>query len=470
MKPVCNPRLEQAAWRLFVAGLCIHLCLSAHALITLGYPYEAPLLGPFPFKIHPGTYLMAAALTCVLASRGHALRSAFEAAGREPLIATHLGVMVLCLCWVLYRHGSSGAAFMIDTHWLPAIAAFTLMHFDDRRRAWLLRLLVAILSVNAVLALAESAVQARLIPLHMPGQDSGFALEEHFRASALFGHPLANAKLTAALLPAALLLPMRATWRWAAVALALLALLAFGGRAALASAIVIYGVGLIATLMVRLARGRYSYLQLTGGTVFSLIAVAALVGVVIATGIGERIFANLYVDSSASVRLKVWSAYDYLTSEQLWLGISSRDIDLVALRLGLDPKYEAIENGWIYLSMQFGLVVFGLWLIGFGCLLVWLAKTGAPWAVAGVLVYVAVASTSNSFASKTVTQGLLVTYAVASGAQRRLDRVRRIQGGAAAGRRNSMSASFHVPGSERLTGIAARTSAPWAWDARAKAP
>ena len=448
MRAVRHIGLETAAWRLFVAGVCVHFCFSAHALITLGYPYEAPLSGPFPFKIHPGTYLLAMALLCALASRGHPLRSAFRAVRQLPLIGVHLGVMVLCLAWVLYRHGPSGAAFIVDTHWVPALAALTLLHMDDRRRARLLPLLATFVLVNAGLGITEYALGARLVPLHMPGQESGFAEEGHFRSSGLLGHPLTNAKLMAALLPIALTLTWRGLWRWAAVATVAMGLLAFGSRAALGIVLVVYGSWLLGALGLMVVRGRFSYLQLTGGGVFALLGVAALVGVVIATGIGDRIFGSLYLDNSASVRLKVWSAYSYLTSEQLWLGISARDIDLVALRLGLDPKYEAIENGWIYLSMQLGLIVFGLWVIGFGCLLTWLVRVGTPLTAAGVLVYVAVSSTNNAFASKSITQGLLVTYVVAAGAQRREER-RRIQAATAHGRRSGMPPALHVPGPDR---------------------
>jgi hypothetical protein len=420
-------RMDTLAWRLYVAGFCVHFFLSAHALLHLGYPYEAPLLGPFPFKIHPGTYLMVAALLAALISRGHPVRSGFELARREPLLVLHLGAMVSSLLWLLWRHGTSGAAFMIDTHWMPAIAAMTLLHFDDERRAYLLRLLGAFIVVNALVSLLEYALQARLIPLYLAGQPSGFAESDHFRSSALLGHPLTNSKVAALLLPLALFLPMGALRRWAYVLLVFLSLLAFGGRAALAVALLVYGCWGGIWLLTSLVKGRFSYLQLTGGAVVAMVAIGVLSGVVIVTGLGERIFASLYLDSSASVRLRVLSAYEHLSVDELWFGISAREIDGVALRLGLDPKYEAIENGWIYLSMQLGLLAFGAWTLGFCSLMLWLMRKGPGLACAGVIVFVLTASTSNSFASKSIAQGLLVVYVVGAAAQRRLDRQRAMQ-------------------------------------------
>lgn len=414
-----SSRMQSAGWWSLVCGLSLHFLLSPHALLSLGYPYEAPLLGPFPFKIHPGTYLVALAAICFLVSRGHPLKAAGRVAASEPLLAVHFGAVVLALAWLLWRHGTSGAAFMIDTHWLPALVALSLLHVDDRHRVLLLKGLLALALANAAIALAEAAGQARLVPLYLQGQSSGFAQEDHFRASALLGHPLTNAKMAATLLPIALLVWSRGVARWAAVALIGLSLLAFGGRASLGIAVLGYGAYAGLQVLRGVLTGRYSYLQLVGGSLAAIVALALLVGVVVATGLGERIFANLYLDNSASVRLRVWQAYELVSLEQLLFGISAREIDSVALRLGLDLDYEAIENGWIYLSLQLGLLAFGVWFVGFMCLVAWVMRQAAPLAAVGVAIYLLVASTTNSLASKTITQGLLVTYAVASGAAAR---------------------------------------------------
>jgi hypothetical protein len=419
VRPIWYPGLDTLAWRLFVAGACLLMLLSPHALLRLGYPYEAPLFGPFPFKIHPGTYVITLALLCALAARGNPLRSAFRVAGREPLLAIHLTAMVFCLIWVIWRHGTSGAAFIVDTHWLPALALLALAHMDDERRAWLLRLLAVFIASNALIALLEAATHSRLTPLYLQGQSSGFAEEEHFRSSALLGHPLANAKVTCMLLPIALLLPMRGLWRWLHAGVVLLSLLAFGSRMGMAVCVLLYGSLAVAMLISAALRGRFSYLQLTGGSVFLLALLAGGVAFVIVTGLGERIFNNLYLDNSASVRLRVWSAYDHVDAQQLIFGISAREIDQVAIKLGLDPRYEAIENGWIYLSLQFGLIVFGIWLIGFGSLYVWLFRQAPLLAGLGVIAFLMNASTTNAFASKSVTQGLMVIYVVAAAAERR---------------------------------------------------
>jgi hypothetical protein len=413
------PGLDRLAWRLFVVGLVLLVGLSPHALISLGYPYEAPLLGPFPFKVHPGTYVMIVSLLCSLGSRGNPIRAGLRLAWREPLMAFFLVVMVVTLVWVVVLHGTSGAAFIVDTHWMPAIVAFGLMCFGDERRRKLLWLLAALIGVNAVIALTEFALQQRLTPLFVQSQVSSFANESLFRSSALFGHPLVNAKATAAMLAIATFLPLRPFWRWLHVVLLMLSMLAFGGRFALVTTVALYGAWALVSLARDTLRGRFSYLQLTGGSVLLMLGLASLIAFVAITGLGERIFTGLQLDKSASVRLTVFSAYDYVTAEQLWFGTSAREIDLVALRLGLDPVYEAIENSWIYLSLQLGLILFSIWLAGFVCFLIWLLRQAPSVAVVGVLVYMLNASTTNTLAAKTITLGLLVVFVMGAAAHHR---------------------------------------------------
>jgi hypothetical protein len=414
--------LDRLAWWLFVLGMLLLVLFSPHALISLGYPYEAPLLGPFPFKVQPGTYLITLSLLCSLASRGNPVRSGLQLAGRHPLMTYFLAVMVVTLVWVVVLHGTSGAAFIVDTHWLPAIAAFGLMCFNDDRRRKLLYLLAALMALNAGLALVEYATQWRLWPLYVQSQASSFAQEEIFRSSALFGHPLVNSKATATMLAIATFLPMRPIWRWLHVLLLLLSMLSFGSRFAMVTTATLYGLWGAFVLLRHVLRGRFSYLQLTGGSVLVTLLAAGLVGLVIATGLGERIFTGFQLDKSASVRLTVLSAHQYISTEQLWFGMSAREIDLVALRLGLDPIYEAIENSWIYLSLQLGAILFSIWLSGFVCFLIWLFRQAPAPAAIGICLYMFNVTTTNTLAAKTITMGLMVIYVVCAAAQVRANR------------------------------------------------
>jgi polysaccharide biosynthesis protein VpsF len=404
-------RSKKLAWSLMVTAVAAYMLLSAQMLLRLGIPYDAKY-GPLVAKIHPGSYFLMLAWFAALASHGNPLRILVRQMQQHRLLACYLGCMVIVFVWVVLQHGGSGAAFIIEALWMPGIAALTLYLLDLDKRRWLVQLLMVLLTCNAVLAIGEALAPARITPLH-PGDDTLVA-EEYFRSSAFLGHPLHNAMITAGLLPTLTLLPWSLTRRLMIAVLLILSLLAFGGRASLVVSAIVYGSYAFIAISIQAFRGRFNYLQLTGGSLAMMLSLTGVTAFVAATGMGERIFSNLKLDSSAGVRLRVWDAFSYLSNYDLWMGISPTAIDHVSLRIGLDPNYEAIENFWIYLFMHFGIIGFTPFLIGLTCLVVVLLKAATPPMRAALLVYFIVASTANTLATKTMSLTLL-TIAILAG-------------------------------------------------------
>jgi hypothetical protein len=406
-----SPQLT-LAWWLFVLALALQMMLSAPALLLLGIPYDAPF-GPAVAKFHPGAYLLVLAWLAALACHGNPLRIGARQIARYPALAGYFVAMVLVFVWVIYRHGSSGAAFIVQTLWMPAIAAFTLALHDEERHRELLVILMLLLGLNALVALGESLLARRLIPLYINRDDA--MAGGSFRASAFLGHPLVNAMVTAALLPACALLPWARKWRVALAGVLLLALFAFGGRTSLALSVLVYGTAALVFVSLGVARGRYSYLQLTGGVLALMLGAVALVLVVASTGMGTRIFQNLSQDNSANARLLAWTAFEHVRAADLWVGLAPAQIDTVALRMGLDPRFEAIENYWIYLLLMLGVVGFVPFVAGLGSLFVLLWRSAALPMRAALFVYLVGSSTGNTLASKDVSL-MLLTVAVLAGA------------------------------------------------------
>jgi len=400
------------AWSLFIVGLSLSFLLSAQALEQLDIPYDAPY-GPMVAKLHPGSYLMIVAWLCALLRHGNPLAVAALSARQQPAVSAYLVCMVLVFVWTVMRHGTSGAAYIVQTLWMPGLALWTMALLAPQRARQALVWLMTLLCANALLALAEYFGKFHLVPL--PADQEGVA---YFRASAFLGHPLSNANITVALLPALTLMPWRPAMRAAAMVLVLCSVLAFGARTALAVGVLVYGTQLLLTLGLRALRGRYSYLRLTGGCAALLLGGLALFVTVQATGLGERIFSNLKWDNSANVRLRVWEAFDYLRSADWWLGLPPVQIDRIAIAMGLDPRYEAIENFWVYAFLQFGFIGFVPFVIGIACLTGWMLMRAAPQVRSAVLVFFVVASTANTLSSKTVSLTLLAVVMLASASRR----------------------------------------------------
>ena len=414
-----NPRsVDSTALRvsfaLLVLAVVLYFCLSAPTLAYLGIPYDTPT-GPFPAKIHPGTYVLLLAWGLGLASAGNPLATLVSQARQHRLLFSYFLCMVGVFLWAVGRHGPSGLAFLLDTLVMTGVAALTVVLQPPGRQRQLFMLLMGLLMANATLALGEAALGRRLVP--QMAEQLGFVSEAYFRASALVGHPLANALLTVALLPAVLLLPWPLRWRLAAGVLVGLGLLTFGSRAALA-ALALFVLLACIPVLGRLLRGGFSYVQLTGGLVGAVVGAAALAGVVVATGLGERIFKNLTWDNSAQVRLRSLDVLDYFGGSDLWFGMSVSRIANVALRVGIDPRYEAIENFWIYLLLLLGVVGFVLFVVGLACLLLHIWRISrAPLRIA-LVVYLLMASGANTLASKTISL-LMLTLAAQCAAQLR---------------------------------------------------
>jgi hypothetical protein len=417
------PGLQRLSWVALVASLVMYFCFSAHLLFLMGIPYDVPQ-GSFPAKIHPGTYLLLVSWFSGLGARGNPLGTLGRQAAAEPLLSGALACMVGVFVWACLRHGPGGQAFIIDTLCAPCIFAMAVLLQPRFKRRQLLLLLMALMLMNSLIALGEFAVGKRLVPLF---PTRGLSEEDYFRSTALLGHPLVHAISVTTLLPIAVLMPWRTWCRVLVLLLLTLSLLTFGSRSSMVGLLLYAGAAAL-VLVWGTAHGRYGYTQITGSLVAMVAGAAALLGVVASTGRGERIFKNLVWDNSAAVRVRSWDVLNHVHDADLWFGVPITRIDSIALRVGIDPRYEAIENFWLYLLLLLGIVGFALFLLGLG-LLVWhlwrVAKT--PMRL-GLVVYFLLASGANTLASKTVSLLLLAGAVQCAAAIRSSTPVPRSQG------------------------------------------
>lgn len=393
-----RPGSSRLAWWLFASGIALYLLLSAPTLDLLGIAYEAPG-GAFFAKMHPGSWLIVLASIVSLPAYGHPFRTIAAQLRAEPLLAGYLVCLLCVLGWTLSRHGASGAAFMVDTLLMPAICVFTLSMVDSHKQYKCLMLIIALLVVNAGLGIGEVLLQARLIPLRLAG--GGERIEDIFRPSALLGHPLTNSMVTVTLLPAVLHLRIGAFWRGALMLLLWIGALAFAGRTAFVLATIGYGLYFFFHALLLTLRGGVSYLQLTGGALVAMASAAGLAATVFATGIGERLFKSLTWDGSAAVRYRIWNVFDFLSTTDMLIGVSTARIAQLDSLIGLESS-EAIENFWLVLYLQLGWVGFIPFLIAMACMFAWLWTRSRGALRVAVLLFFIVASSNNSLATKTI--------------------------------------------------------------------
>ena len=384
-----------------------YFTLGTPLLELSGYRYSM-VANSFLERFHPATYAVLLMLSSVVLSRDGVdglLRQA-----RVAWPATQMAIIaLLCAAALTLSAGNTGLAYLADTFASPAILAVLLVGISPDRRVLAFRLATACLILNAAIAMAEAVTRSPLIGAPYSG--------EFFRATALLGHPLNNSLITA---PAILLLiggPGRIAGRVLGALVLLGGLLAFSGRGALLSTIVFVGLGLAAEILYTLTTGRLRMATMRVYAVLILMVPVFVVIIVLGTNIGDRLWAVLYFDQSANERVAVFSIFNDVPDDWLWYGASSDQIgSLVAAQLDI----AGIENYWIYLLLQLGILKFVPFALAFLWFLGWLARGRGLYVALATLSFLVTSSGNNSLSSKTTAVGALVILVIGAAARRDL--------------------------------------------------
>ena len=382
--------LNRLAFHLILAAMFLELTVSANLLTWVGVPYVSEG-GSLPVKLHPATDLLVAASIVLVVRRG-----GWSVLAAEPQLLLFFAAMMACMACLLVLTGTGNLIVLLDTFIPAGLLALMLSQASAFQLGRLRRMMQVLLAGNALLALGEAAVQVNLIPLYL--NDAAYhALTDDFRPTALFDHPLTASAIT---MMGMALAPVRGLSRPVYFCLMWAALIAYGGRMAVAATLgmVVAEYGILTARMVlrRDPRGMRRLATAAGIVlVGSLLAASAL-----AAGFGTRLSGHLYWDSSAQVRLAQWQLLDQLDGWQLLFGTRRNDLLAVLTPLWLGPGVEVIENFWLLMFVSLGVVGFPLFIIGLAALLGWCWRRSALDGKHLVVAVMLVASTSNSLGRK----------------------------------------------------------------------
>lgn len=396
-----KPRFDPArtAFGFGFAAVVVHFLFSATLLGAIGIDYASPGGDPL-IKLHPGTYLalLGAGAIVFLAPRPS------EAIGRlfrdKPGLMGFLILVFGCAIYSIFSVGYSGSAVYVESFLAPGLLALSLEAGSARARRILGFTVLTFVLVNIVISVGESLTQTHLITPTFDGMKLTDTLESDFRGAALFDHPLTGAMVTS--MAVFLLLSMRLRPLIAAPAFTalMIGLFAFGGRAALATTLLIL-VG--ATLFV-LLRGLIAR-QLSGRFVAAfwgglLVLIPLLVVIVLTTSVGQRIVDHFYVDDSAEVRNIQWEALNYLTPRDVLFGTTPAAEVSIKAQIGLSAHNTDIENFWLLIFLNLGIIGFACFLTGFAMFLVHLGRSASALGWMLLVSTIVIASSSNSLGRK----------------------------------------------------------------------
>jgi len=347
------------------AGITLFFLISPELLEQWGIRY-GDTGGSVLEKVHPGTWLVLTALVLMGLGRGNPIRILDDFI-RSRAVAMYLFAWVILVGFTI-RIQNTPFTPLIDTFLLPALLYVLIgnMKVLDKKRAAII--VHILLNANALLALYEYSSGYR-----QTTSVGGVVAEGDWRATALLGHPLANALITGCYvliiavgggreLPK-LLRPL-------VMGVQLLAMVAFGGRSALVITLLLLGCFGLKALVRILIGGRVDILQI--GLLFMAVPIV-MVAFAHAADVGffDQLLQRFVDDNgSADSRIIMLRLFSHIPWEALIFG---PDPELIGNLQNAEGIAVGIESFWIAFILMNGLAisaVFFLAMAGFSWKLV----------------------------------------------------------------------------------------------------
>ncbi len=390
---------------LLLAGMVASLFGLSHLMLGwLGVRYEVPG-GSVLEKVHPGTWLALLAFLIAMFASSDPL-------GRlERITRRHGGLIFFAGAWlVLLFHAVINLRLpftpLIDSFLLPMLLLVLLDELDDRRTRRIALFIHAFMAINALLGIFEVASGWRLTPFVIGELNQG----DDWRATALLGHPLNNAGLTAiyllmlALGSAGLAAPLRL----ALFVLNLAAMPAFGGRVALVLLLALLAFIGLARLARVLAGARFSARAASLALLLAPLGAVILV-LALDAGLLDR-FLQRFIDDkgSAQARLLMLELMRHVPDQELLWGPDAARVAALMKQQGL----VGLESFWVAFLLTYGAFASLVFFAGLLAFLHDLWRAIGPRMVPVIAFFLLEASTSVSLSAKTTSLGLLVLMAM----------------------------------------------------------
>ncbi|WP_300173198.1 VpsF family polysaccharide biosynthesis protein [uncultured Aliivibrio sp.] len=347
-------------------------------------------------KIHLYSYIILLAIGLFTLKEG-----VREQINRLDTLATPWLFSVIMVSFVivygLFRYGTSGMAYIIDTFFTPLLFLLLLSRLNTDECKQLLSLIASLLLFNSILAILEFVSGTSIVNIE-------FSAFSYFRSTALLTHPLNNALITAGL--TLLVFNKTRIPNVIYLSIILLAMFAFGGRAAIGILLLFSTVACIPYVFrffshgIEISKQRFAVMLCI--LYFAIIAVGF---VLIESGITERIMNKLHVDESASARFDVFYLLEQLSPSEWLFGASANLQGAIELYIGIS----VIENFIIAWVFSFGLICTIPLLLVLITMFGSLTRQVGGLAFMAVPVFFLVSITNNSLTTKTPALLLMIT-------------------------------------------------------------
>jgi hypothetical protein len=352
--------------------------------------------GSFHEKLHPATYLVVTALCLALFRDGNPVQ------GLVRICASSAAVPLYLVCWlfllvqtVLLERPFTA---IVDTFLLPLLFVLAIWQTAPpgrRALAWVVHLAILL---NVAIGYYEYFAGQRIIPLTL----GNVLVIGEWRSAALLGHPLVASGLVGAYVLALTLRPQlvpQPLLRLPLIVICLGSLMAFGGRTALVTTLLIIAICLAFELFRVLRGGRISLAGLIVGIGVVFVGAAAVFAM-LQLGLFDKMLLRFSSDKgSALARFAMLDLLGHLDWNEIVFGPTVSRANALQNELGLEY---GIENFWIASVVQFGLVHTMLITAALAAFLTMLLRRSSRAALALLVLMTAIAASSVSFSSKNI--------------------------------------------------------------------
>lgn len=352
--------------------------------------------GNFYEKLHPATYFTFLAFSLLL------VRNSDPVGEIDRIFSDAKLVVVYMLCWafLLVQMFVLERPFtvIIDTFLLPVVLCLIIWQLTPSQRKPLVWAIHLTILLNVCVGYYEYFSGHRVIPLTL----GDVLVVGEWRSSAFLGHPLTASGVVGGYILALILRPALCPpimLRVPLIAFCLGSLMAFGGRAALVTVLLVMSL-LAAVQMLHILRGKQVSLPMVMGAICLLFVAAAGIFAAYDLGIFDKMLLRFSSDKgSALARVATFNLLSYFDWHELLMGPNPVRVNALQSQLGLNY---GIENFWISCIVQFSIIHTALLTIGLIGFFVEILKRASPAAWAIVLLILVIAASSVSFSSKNI--------------------------------------------------------------------
>jgi hypothetical protein len=297
------------------------------------------------------------------------------------------------------RNGPAG--YVIDSYLVASMACIFLLAMPPRWRQICGLTIVGVLAANSFLSIGEFAAGRYILPVEAA----------EFRPTAFLGAALNVGVINLTTCIFLISLPIDWKWKYGLIGILMLGLLVSASRTAMLLALVVLPISMLITARMR-NTGPSMGVTAVAMLVFAFTVLPLLLLTFSELGFLDR-FKDGYVDDSAQTRIDIYRVFEFVGWRDIIFGMETMRVRQIATdMLGI----KLIESAVVFFVFDFGAVCAAF----FALLLLWLflrlARNSHPVMGIGLAVFLMLAMTNNTLATKVPSVFAAFVLAVSLGA------------------------------------------------------